>query len=74
MKHCRRCNCGELEVVRETVTRRGRHQYAMCWYRCPDCHEVSLSYRPLHAFVEEPSSVPARSELSPPEGDPVLSH
>lgn len=80
MKQCRRCNCNRLQIARESVTRRGRHQYAMCWYRCPECHDVSLSYRPLDVVAGPPtslSSVPDADvgvrSYSDSESDPVLS-
>ena len=80
MKRCRRCNCHQLEIVRESVTQRGIHQYAMCWYRCPRCHEVSLSYR-LLGDLPEPAAPYGRardSDRSPEaaphsDTDPVLS-
>lgn len=80
MKGCRRCGSSTLAVVRESVTRRGRHEYAMCWYRCPQCNEVSLSYRLLHELPHPdaasalfPAEEVGEPALSPAEPDPVLS-
>ena len=80
MKGCRRCQCPRLDTVREAVNRRGRLEYVTCWYRCPRCHEVSLTYRraqhlpwldsPRSSMVDERDSV---APLLASERDPVLS-
>jgi hypothetical protein len=47
MQQCRRCNDVSVEVVRESISRRGTHVYTIFWFRCPHCQEVSLRYRRL---------------------------
>lgn len=68
MRRCRRCSCERLDIVRESLTRRGNNEYAMCWYRCAGCREISLSYRRLH----EPAAPDTRGVPSSFR-DPVLS-
>ena len=79
MKRCRRCQSAQLDRVRESVNRRGGREYVTYWYRCPRCHEVSLSYRRIQhlpwvdsirsCVVDESESAPALPTL---ERDPVL--
>jgi hypothetical protein len=42
---CRECGCAYAAKVRESVNIRGPHEYTMRWYICPDCRDVSFSYR-----------------------------
>jgi hypothetical protein len=79
MKGCRRCQFERLDTVREAVNRRGGREYITYWYRCPRCHEVSLSFRRVQhlpwldvarsSVIEEPDSAPAPFPL---ERDPAL--
>jgi uncharacterized protein with PIN domain len=80
MKRCGRCNFASPLVIRESVTRRGRHEYAMRWYRCPQCNEVSLSYRRVRdlvpsatTFGEDRESGTENPWFSPIDGEPVYS-
>ena len=80
MKRCRRCQHPGLDMVREAVTRRGRREYTVSWYRCPGCHEVSLSYRRVQQPPRIEMTVSNRVEERTPAGvtasldaDPALS-
>lgn len=80
MRRCGRCNCTSLVVIRESVTRRGRHEYAMRWYRCSQCNEVSLSYRrvrdlvpPAAPYAEDREAGTENPWLSPVDGEPAYS-
>jgi hypothetical protein len=42
---CRLCGYSAAEKVRESIARRGARQYAMRWYLCPDCRDLSFAYR-----------------------------
>jgi hypothetical protein len=43
-----------VEVVRESISRRGTRAYAIYWFRCPQCQEVSLRYRRLQDLPDDP--------------------
>jgi hypothetical protein len=45
VKQCRRCTVETLEIIRESIVRRGPRTYLVSWHRCPGCQDVSFSYR-----------------------------
>jgi hypothetical protein len=80
LKECRRCDERSLEVIRESIVRRGRRSYLVCWYRCAACQDVSFGYRQFPEDSQSPSVVdthraehegPVAEHL--PESDPRLS-
>jgi hypothetical protein len=74
MKRCRRCNCSSLNIIRETTTRRARHEYTLYWYSCPECQEVSFSYRILQALpLISADASRERPELGTSMPEPVRS-
>jgi hypothetical protein len=42
---CRQCGFARAPRVRESVTCHGSHRYTMRWYLCPECQDVSFTYR-----------------------------
>jgi hypothetical protein len=60
VKQCRRCNEEALDIIRESIVRRGARSFLICWYRCTSCQDVSFGYR---LFPE--SSEAGRSAESP---------
>jgi hypothetical protein len=80
MKECRRCDEKSLEVIRESIVRRGPRSYLVCWYRCTACQDVSFGYRqfPEHANAAptvDPHSVEHEASISEhlPQSDTRLS-
>lgn len=47
MKRCSRCKVSQMQRVREAVHQRGHRRYVLTWYRCPQCQDVGLNYRPV---------------------------
>lgn len=45
VKQCRRCSEPALDIIRESIVRRGPRSYLVCWYRCTACQDVSFGYR-----------------------------
>jgi hypothetical protein len=55
VKECRRCDQRALDVIRESIVRRGQRSYLVCWYRCAACQDVSFGYR---QFPESADTAP----------------
>jgi hypothetical protein len=66
MRLCRECGCAYAAKVRESVSVRGPHEYTMRWYICPDCRDVTFSYRISDA---SPRSRSSESGAVGPEAD-----
>jgi hypothetical protein len=57
VKQCRRCNQEAVDIIRESIVRRGPRSYLVCWYRCSACQDVSFGYR---LFPESGEAGPSR--------------